>query len=96
MSGGSLSYLYCKDASEMLDQNNINELAYAEDQLLRLGYEDIARDVRRLIEYCHTAYNRISVLKEQLDDVLHAIEWWISADHGKDTLKEHLEKYRNE
>ena len=95
MSGGSLSYLYCKEASEMLSEYNIENLAYAEEELLRRGYEDIAKDVRRLIEYCHTARNRISVLKEQLNDVLHAIEWTIDADYGEDTLIRHLEEYRN-
>ena len=63
--------------------------------LLKLGYDDVARDMQRLVEYCKTAYNRIDVLREQLEDVMHAIEWYESGDYGTDTLIEHLEKYRN-
>ena len=63
--------------------------------LLELKYDDIARDMQRLIEYCKTAYNRIDVLSKQLNDVMHAIEWYESGDYGTNTLIEHLEKYRN-
>ena len=94
MSGGRLDYLYSKEPYEMLEQSNLEYLQYAEDRLLKLGYTDIARDVRRLIEYSISARNRISVLHDQLRDVIHAVEWELSGDYGKDNLFQVLEGYR--
>lgn len=65
-----------------------------EQNLIELGYIDIAKDVRRLIEYCKSAQIRIGVLFEQLEDVFHDVEWYHSADIGKETLIERLEQYR--
>lgn len=93
MSGGSLNYLFCKEPEDLF--NHIEDLEEVEFVLLRKGYQDIAKDVRRLIEYLQTAYNRIEVLSTQLNDVFHAVEWWKSADYGESTLREHLEEYRN-
>ena len=53
MSGGSLSYLYNKQFPEVC--NYIGEMKKVEKELISQGYTDIARDVRRLIEYCLTA-----------------------------------------
>ena len=92
MSGGSLNYLYCKEPQELF--NEIESLTEAEATLLRDGYKDIARDVRRLIEYVQSAENRIGVLHEQLTDVFHAVEWYYSGDYGRDTYKNVLETYR--
>lgn len=92
MSGGSLNYLYCKDGDELFGY--VDDLERAEAYLLGIGYLDIAKDVRRLIEYIHAARNRLCVLQEQLADVEHAIEWRLSGDYGDDSLKKALEKYR--
>lgn len=92
MSGGSLNYLYNRDPDELF--NHVKDLEEVEYELLRRSYTDIARDVRRLIEYIQTAENRISVLAENLSGVFHAVEWRLSADYGEDTLREHLEAYR--
>lgn len=92
MSGGSLKYLCYKEPEELF--NYTGELEDVENILLRYGYTDIARDVRRLIEYIKSAHVRIDVLSEQLKDVFHAVEWRESCDYGDDTLIEHLELYR--
>ena len=92
MSGGSLDYLYCKEPEELFIHTG--EIEEVEDILLRYGYTDIARDVRRLIEYIKSAYVRIDVLSEQLKDVFHAVEWRESCDYGDDDLIKHLELYR--
>ena len=93
MSGGSLGYLYCAEPESLFDR--ISDMERVEQELLRIGYSDVARDVRRLIEYCQSAYNRIDVLSEQLKDVFHAVEWRLSSDYGEDNLIKHLEMYRN-
>lgn len=92
MSGGSLNYLYCKEPSQLFFY--IEDIEQVEAFLMQKGYADIARDVRRLIEYIKSAENRIGVLSDQLNDVFHAVEWYISADYGPDTLADKLEKYR--
>ena len=94
MSGGSYNYLCYKEPEELMCKHSTDYLEEMSQLLLRLGYDDIARDMQRLVEYCKTAYNRIDVLSEQLNDVMHAIEWYESGDYGMDSLKEHLEDYR--
>lgn len=93
MSGGSLSYLYLKEPGDLF--NHVEDLETVEQELLQRGYTDIARDVRRLIEYILTAENRISVLADSLRDVFHAVEWCCSGDYGESSLRKHLENYRN-
>jgi hypothetical protein len=94
MSGGSLNYLCYKETEDLLSQSSIEDMERVADELLKRGYEDIALDVRRLIEYCLMARNRITVLKEQLQDVFHAVEWRIDGDYVEKTFIEELEKYR--
>ena len=49
MSGGSFNYLCYAELSELL--NRISDLEDIERELIELGYTDIAKDTRRLIEY---------------------------------------------
>ena len=93
MSGGSLGYLYNVSFNDIFDR--INDMEQVEKELISNGYNDIAKDVRRLIEYCLSAENRICVLQEQLSDVFRSVEWYYSADYGKDTMLRHFEEYRN-
>ena len=92
MSGGSLSYLCYKEFPEICGYTN--EMEEVEKCLLKNGYTDIAKDVRRLIEYIESARNRVEVLSENLFDVFHTVEWFFSGDIGDDTFKKHLEEYR--
>lgn len=92
MSGGSHNYLCYANMPEIVSRTA--DMAEVEQELIELGYTDIAKDVRRLIEYCKSAQIRIGVLFEQLEDVFHDVEWYCSADIEKETLIERLEKYR--
>lgn len=94
MSGGSYGYLCYKETAELFGCSCLENMEEMETALLRMGYKDIAQDVRRLIEYIHSAENRIGVLHEQLADVFHAIEWYDSGDYGKDQMLKALESYR--
>lgn len=93
MSGGSLNYLCYKEPCQLFEY--VEDMERVEATLLAKGYKDIAQDVRRLIEYVRSAENRIGVLKDQLTDVFHAVEWYISADYGDASLVATLEKYRS-
>ena len=92
MSGGSHDYLCYTDFPEIMEKTE--EMEEMETELIRLGYLDIAKDVRRLIEYCHTARTRVETLWENLSEVFHDIEWECSGDISRETLIERLEKYR--
>ena len=95
MSGGSFDYLCYKDVSELMNSSNIANLESMVQHLQEYGYEDIARDTQRLIEYIQSASIRIEVLSENLNDVFHAVEWHESGDIGRETMISELEKYRN-
>ena len=94
MSGGSFNYLFCKESYELFAYSNVRTLEEMESRFLELGYDDVAKDFRRLIEYIKSANNRVEVLSDQLNDLMHDIEWYDSADIGADTLAECVKKYR--
>ena len=94
MSGGSYGYLYCKEPYELFAYHNVKALKEMESRFLDLGYEDVAKDFRRLIEYIKSANNRVEVLGDQLNGMMHDIEWYDSADIGRDALAEGVERYR--
>ena len=75
MSGGSFGYLCYKDVPELMEPSSISNLEIMVQHLQLYGYEDIARDTQRLIEYIRSASIRIEVLSENLNDVFHAVEW---------------------
>lgn len=92
MSGGSLNYLCYAEPRELF--GHIDDMEQVEAVLLSKGYNDIARDVRRLIEYVKTAENRLEVLHGNLGDVFHAVEWYLSADYGEESMLAAFNKYR--
>ena len=92
MSGGSHNYLCYAEMPDIIGRTA--DMEEMEETLIEMGYTDIAKDVRRLIEYCKSAEIRIGVLFEQLEDVFHDIEWNHSGDICDETLIKTLEKYR--
>ena len=92
MSGGSHNYLCYAEMPDIIGRTA--DMEEMEQDLIELGYTDIAKDMRRLIEYCKSAENRISILFEQLNGVIHDIEWFESGDISESTLIESLENYR--
>lgn len=92
MSGGSHNYLCYTEMPDIIGRTA--DMEEVEQTLIEFGYIDIAKDVRRLIEYCKSAQIRVGVLFEQLNGVFHDVEWYCSADIGEETLIERLEAYR--
>lgn len=92
MSGGSHNYLCYAEMPDIIGRTA--DMEDMEQTLIVMGYTDIAKDVRRLIEYCKSAEIRIGVLFERLENVFHDIEWYHSADICEETLIKRLEQYR--
>lgn len=95
LSGGSFGYLCYKDVPKLMEPSGISELESMVQHLQAYGYEDIAPDTQRLIEYIQSASIRIEVLSENLNGVFHAVEWHESGDIRRETMIAELEKYRN-
>ena len=74
--------------------HTLSRLAMA-DYLNQNGYEDVAKDTRRLVEYIKSAKIRVETLFEMLSPVFKAVEWYCSADWGKDRVDKAIEEYRN-
>ena len=95
MSGGRWSYLYSREADELRQSGNIELLEEMADYLNQNGYEDVAKDTRRLVEYIKSAKIRVETLFEMLSPVFKAVEWYCSGDLGKDRVGKVIEEYRN-
>lgn len=94
MSGGSFNYLCYKETLSELSER-ICDLEDMRECLVKYGYDDIAKDTQRLIEYIKSAKVRVETLAEMLSDVFHAVEWYESGDIGMDSMQREFEKYRN-
>jgi hypothetical protein len=95
MSGGSWNYLYCKDVDELMNGSSTELLQDMADRLNSAGFEDVAKDTQRLVEYIKSASIRIETLFEALSPVFKAVEWFDSGDWGEETLNNEILKYRN-
>lgn len=94
MSGGSWDYLYSKDIDELMNGSSTELLQDMADRLNSAGFEDVAKDTQRLVEYIKSASIRIETLFEVLSPVFKAVEWFDSGDWGEETLNNEVLKYR--
>lgn len=58
------------------------------------GFEDVAQDTQRLVEYIKSARIRIETLFEALSPIFKAVEWFDSGDWGEEALNNEVLKYR--
>ncbi len=93
MSGGSYNYLCHADVEELMSKtHDMQEMA---DRLAGLGYaQDAAKETQDLLLTVREYENRIQAMKERLEGVWKAVEWWDSCDSGEDSLKSALDEYR--
>lgn len=97
MSGGSYDYLYCKEGEDIFSYSCKEWLERMSDDLSKLGYaDDAAKETIQLLLTIRAAQNRIDVMKERLNPIFRAMEWWQSGDSGEECLKETLSEYRGE
>ena len=92
MSGGAFDYLYCRETDELFC--HIADLESMKQSLICYGYDDIAKDKQRLIEYVKSARITVETLQDILAPVFKAVEWYESGDYSKGRMIEELEKYR--
>lgn len=95
MSGGSHNYLYNKEASELFEWGGVETLDYMATSMINHGAIDIAKDTLRLKNYIEQTLTRIEVMQEALRDVFKAVEWYESADIGRESMEKVFEEYRN-
>lgn len=93
MSGGSYDYLCFKEADELFNsESSIKEMF---DALAGLGYaEDAARATMDLLLEVRRSRVCLQAMKDKLEPVWKAIEWWHSCDTSEDDLKRSLDEYR--
>ncbi len=92
MSGGSNNYLCFAEMPDIITRTDDMEMM--EDTLNELGYTDIAAEVHELRIACLDAIAKISFRFDKLAGVFHDVEWYHSADIGKETLLARLSDYR--
>ena len=93
MSGGSYNYLCYKDANDLMCSEDDLERMFS--RLVGLDYaSDAARETLELLQIIKQYETRITVIKERLNPVWRAVEWWDSADSSEDGLKVALREYR--
>lgn len=92
MSGGSHNYLCYTEIPDIISKtSNMEDM---EDFLIKEGFDDVAKDVRNFIDFCKGTIRRTDRFLSELNEVFWGIEWYCSADIGKDTLIKTLEEYR--
>lgn len=87
--------MYSKDIGELINGSSVETLQDMAERLNSAGFEDVAKDTRRLVEYIKSASIRIETLFEALSPVFKAVEWLDSGDWGEKTLNDEILKYRN-
>ncbi|MEV4127076.1 hypothetical protein [Nocardia sp. NPDC049707] len=88
MSGGSYNYLYSRDLIEVGVQS---DLEAARDRLAGLGYaDDVAQKVQGILD----AIAEVERRRDEIADVLQALEWWDSNDFDEEGFREQLDLFQ--
>ena len=96
MSGGSYNYLYSNEEQDFLHFGVIDEMKQMAERLAGLDYaSEAAERTKRLVQTLESCLNEVYQVKEDLEDVWKAVEWWDSHDWGEDRVKEAIEKFNS-
>ena len=96
MSGGSFNYLCFKDNEDLFAQTNLNEMDNMASRLVELGFEDAAKETLNLKYTIQQSLIRSQVMKERLEGVWKAVEWYDSSDSSLENIEQEIKKYRKE
>ena len=94
MSGGSFNYLCHKDVDELI--NNLETLEEMATRLIELGHTDAAKETFQVAQILRQSLVRVDVIKERLNGVWRAVEWYDSEDVGIDSVNKAIAEYRGE
>lgn len=95
MSGGSYNYLCFKDGEQLFEQGTLNDLKNIENRLNELGYTKIAGKVSDMNQIITESLEQVTTMKEELNDILKAVEWHDSLDYGIEEIEEAINRYEN-
>lgn len=90
MSGGSLNYLCFCESSELFYCKE--EIETVEHYLQEKGYNDVAKDCRKLIYTLEASEKEISALSQKLNTIFYIVEWILSGDKIQKDLDEYIRK----
>lgn len=94
MSGGSYSYLYCKDIDELFNsRTNLQEMA--DDLFAKYPQSQAAHDTRTLLELFNMFDKILEERKAKLEQVWRAQEWYRSVDSDEDYVVRELWNYEH-
>lgn len=93
MSGGSYDYLCYADYEEIIMR--IETLEKMRDDMLKDGYEDIAKIITNYIFHIKKAKITMEIYHKNLYDVLHAYEWWKSGDFGQEQFEKAVKEWKS-
>jgi hypothetical protein len=96
MSGGSFNYLCFKEDEDLFNQSTLNEIENMASRLLELGFEDAAKETLNLKYTIQQSLARSQVMKDRLEDVWKAVEWFDSSDSSLEKVEQEIQKYRKE
>ncbi|HDX9614512.1 TPA: hypothetical protein ROY01_005706 [Bacillus toyonensis] len=95
MSGGSYNYLCFEDEEQLFEQGTLNDLKNIENRLNELGYTKIAEKVSDMSQIIKESLEQVTTMKEELNDILKAVEWHDSLDYGIEEVEEAINRYEN-
>lgn len=86
MSGGSFNYLYTKDFA--IHADSLDQMA---EILESLGCSDAGGELRKASSMLRDA----DVIRQEMNDVIRAVEYYRSGDYGEETLKREVDDWRS-
>lgn len=96
MSGGSFGYLYNKDAYELFESSNLENLEYMIETLHELAPDSKAElDTQIIYNLITSTANAISSILagSKLPTVWHSVEWYKSSDTSIESAIEDIRKH---
>ncbi|URN94572.1 MAG: hypothetical protein NAG76_22610 [Candidatus Pristimantibacillus lignocellulolyticus] len=96
MSGGSYNYLCITRDEQLFEYGAINTLEQMSNRLIELGHEDAAKETYELKLIIQQAKLRANTISERMNKVWKAVEWYDSADWGKDSVDKAISNYRGD
>lgn len=80
MSGGSFQYLYAKSPANDGYLSDLERMADTVKRAGTPGHEEVLATLSEHVDLVRSAYTDLQASHDKASDLMHAIEWWCSAD----------------